>query len=204
MSVAALALICGLIAFVRLWSTGDRGWGKATAGIILGLICVSPAIYAGVQFVRYPQVIDVSTDWENPPELLGASADRPDPETEAAVRAAFPNAVNRSYQLDPATLFSLAEQLVLERGWDIRVRRAPGELGRLGQINSTAMTMIGWRDEIALNLNATPAGTRVSMRSRSLDGIVDLGENGRRIEAFLLDLDTKVSEWIRDNPVISE
>lgn len=202
--VALLALLTGVIAFIRLWSTGDRGWGRATVGLALGLICLAPAIYGAVQGARYPMVNDVSTDWNDPPQFLSGSVESPDAAMQERLREAFPNAVNRTYRLPGETVFDLAETLVGEREWEIRSSRAPGSFGRPGQINAIAMTLMGWRDEVAVMVTAGTGGTSVSMRSHSLSGLADLGENGRRIESFLVDLDTRVSEWNRDHPEISE
>lgn len=199
--IAAIALITGLIAFIRLWMTGDRGWGRATTGIVLGLICLTPLIYGAVQFSRYPAVNDVTTDWKEPPGLILVEGELPEGEMRQAVIAAFPNAVNRNYQLDADVVFTLAEQIVRENGWDIRMRRAPGQLSQPGQINATAMTLMGWRDEVSISIGAGDEGTRVALRSRSSTGWSDLGQNGRRIENFLLTLDERVSEWRRDNPL---
>src|SRR5688572_14563286 len=52
MGVAALALVLALGAFVRLWVTGDHGWGKAVTGLIFSLICLAPAVFLFMQTVR--------------------------------------------------------------------------------------------------------------------------------------------------------
>lgn len=201
--IAALAFVTGLIAFIRLWMTGDRGWGRATTGIVLGLVCLSPLFYGAVQYVRYPAVNDVTTDWENPPQFLLGGGASVDAKLKDEVIAAFPNAVNRNYQLSADIVFTLAEKLVAENGWGIRIQRPPVQRGEAGQINATAMTLTGWRDEISISIGGTNNGTRVALRSRSMAGLVDFGENGRRIEAFLLSLDDRVSEWRRNNPQVN-
>jgi len=197
---ALIALLTGLVAFVSLWFTGDRGWGRATTGIVLGLICLTPLGYAGIQGLRYPFTTEVSTDWSDPPQLLAAGAPDVPLESRAALAEAFPNAVNRSYQAEADRVHALAEELMVGRGWDIRIRREPSEFGRPGVLNATAQTWMGWRDEIGLEVISSAVGARVSMRSRSSRGMHDLGMNGRRVEAFLLDLDTRVSDWNRENP----
>lgn len=201
--VAGLAFLTGLVGFIRLWMTGDRGWGRATTGILLGLLCLSPLIYASVQYVRYPATFDVTTDWDNPPDMMLVGGPAPDDRLKDEIMATFPNAVNRNYQLPPEIVFALAEQLVTEYGWDVRLRRTPGQLATPGQINAVAMTLVGWRDEVSISIGNVQNGTRVALRSRSTVGVFDLGENGRRIETFLLTLDERVSEWRRDNPQVA-
>lgn len=200
MFIAALAFLTGVIAFIRLWMTGDRGWGRATTGLVFGLICMAPLFYGTVQYMRYPAVNDVTTDWQDPPALMLTGRGPPDDRLKDEVIAAFPNAVNRNYQLSTDIVFAQAVQLVTENGWDIRLRREPGAQARPGQLNATATTLMGWRDEVSISIGNSGNGTRVAVRSKSAFGPADLGENGRRIESFLLTLDQKISEWRRDNP----
>jgi len=198
--IAALGLVVGIVAYVRLWRSGDRGWGKATIGVIFGLICLSPVIYGAALFVRYPVVNDVSTDLASPlPLVLKPDAPPISATLQAQIIAVFPAMVSRTYQLDAKAVFSLVEQLVADRGWDIRVRRLPGSNNNAGRINAVAMTLFGWRDEIALRASPGINGTRVDMRSVSLFGVSDLGVNARRIESFLSALDRRVAQNTGDN-----
>ena len=38
------ALITSIIAFVRIWITGDEGWGRAITGLIFSLACFIPSV----------------------------------------------------------------------------------------------------------------------------------------------------------------
>jgi uncharacterized protein (DUF1499 family) len=68
----------------------------------------------------------------------------------------------------------------------------------VGQINATEMTYLGWTDEVAIHIERSVEGAEVSMRSASLGYTEhDLGRNGRRIEAFLRDLDEMVTDELR-------
>ena len=95
--VAALALVLAFGAFVRLWMTGDLGWGKAVTGLLLSLIVLLPAAFLFSLALRYPAVSDVTTDFARPPGLVSETAAAP---ATAAWRpileAVFPNARNRS------------------------------------------------------------------------------------------------------------
>ncbi len=196
---ALLAVILGLGAYIRLWQTGDRGWGRATAGLFLGLLCLSPLAYGASLAVRYPTTADVATEGTPPLRLMvkpPTSSPVPAPSREVIVKA-FPNAVSRTYQLETGQVFELVEELVASREWETRARRAPGAAGSGGQINAMAMTFFGWRDEVVVRVSRSGAGAKVDMRSTSLVGVHDLGRNGTRIEAFLLELDELVSEISR-------
>jgi len=193
---ASLAVITGLGAYIRLWQSGDRGWGRATTGLVLGLISLSPLVYATAFAMKYPFTADVSTQSAPPLQLLIKSDQGPvtSGELQTAIKTAFPLAVSRSYQIDPVTMFEILQNLVAARGWEIRIRRAPTNAGQDGQINALAMTFIGFRDEIVLRVSQKGEGSIVAMRSTSLVGEHDLGRNGTRIEAFLEELDTKVAQ----------
>jgi len=194
MVIAVFGLVVGIVAYTRLWHSGDQGWGKATIGVVFGLICLSPVIYGATRFAGYPVVNDVSTDIVTPlPLVLKADAHVPDAALQRQILEAFPSLVTRTYQLDAGAVFSLVEQLVADRGWGIRVRRMPGTSNNPGRINAVAMTLFGWRDEIAIRVRPGVNGTRVDMRSTSLFGLSDLGRNGKRIESFLSDLDKSVA-----------
>jgi hypothetical protein len=197
--VAALALVLALGAFVRLWITGDQGWGKAASGLLFSLICLAPLGLVFWLMSRYPAVADVSTDFRDPPGLVSeAVAPRPDAAGQAALVAAFPNARDRSYPIEAAQMYALVAELVAARGWEPRAAREPQTPLAESQINAIATTLVGWRDEVAIRIAGTPQGALVSMRSVALHGFHDLGENGRRVEEFLVALDQRVTALLRN------
>lgn len=201
MSVAALALFLALGAFVRLWVTGDRGWGKATMGLFFSLLCLGPLAFILALALRYPAVSDVTTDFARPPGLVSPLDTRPWTAWQrAAVEAAFPNARTRAYPIEAPQIYALAAQLADARGWEPRARRAPQNPLAEGQINAVATTLLGWRDEVAIRITGNARGSLVAMRSTALHGVHDLGENGRRIEEFLAALDNQITLMMRDAP----
>lgn len=196
-----LAFFMGLVAFFRLWGSGDKGWRRATAGVLFGAFFVGLTIYAVLQGTQYPQTVDVWTDRVDPPELVMVAREMPTGSADFdTIAQAFPNAVNRTYQLESSELFGLIEELIADLEWDVRVKRLPDALGRPGQINASVTTLFGWQDEVSIRLTVQQNRTIVAMRSASMYGLHDLGVNGKRIESFLLNLDRKISEIIRDRP----
>lgn len=201
--IAALAVILALGAFARLWITGDRGWSRAGWGLFFGLVCLLPAAYLGFEAWRYPMVNEVTTAVATP---MALSSDVRVAPTSAALRAVieerFPNARTRSYPIEAVQMFALVTGLAEQRGWDIRTRRAPPTALDVGQFNAIAMSLFGWRDEVAVRVAGTAAGSTVDMRSVPLSGFHDFGENGRRVEEFLLALDERVTLMLRDSPQV--
>lgn len=200
--VAALALLLGLSAYVRLWITGDQGWGKATWGLFFALICLAPCGYLGLQAVRYPLVNEVATNFADPLPLSSPIRVVP---TGAALQqliaTTFPNARTRSYPIDATQMFATVEDLVDQRDWDVRTRREPPTALDSGQLNAISVSIFGFRDEVAIRVGGTPSGSIVDMRSVPLGGFHDFGENGKRVEKFMLALDQKITLLLRDAPV---
>jgi hypothetical protein len=75
-SIAALAVIAALIAFVAIWRDGTRGAAAAVRGFVVGaIILVMPAIGAW-EVITYPRLTDISTDLGRPPPFVAAIRDR--------------------------------------------------------------------------------------------------------------------------------
>ncbi len=207
-AVAALAVLAACIGLVRLWHTGDQGWSKALSGLFLGLICLAPFAYYGAQALRYPIVTDIATAPRSELPLIFEPdmADMPAPRllTAEEQQRFFPNAITRTYPLDPLQLFAIVEHLVQVQGWDIRQRREPGIAGAPGQLNARILTLVGWREEAVLVITAAGRGAAVDMRSASIGALHDLGSNGQRISDFLVALDSEVTAFLRDNPNINQ
>lgn len=194
---AGAGLLLGIAAAIRLWFTGDRGWGQAGAGVVLGLLGLAPLGSVLVMASIYPATLDVTTALQNPPDMQLARESRADfdPET---VLASYPNLITRIYQVPPDILYALGEELAAANGWDVLSATAPSPADPAGQLNALRPALLGWRSEIAFRV--TPGaigGAVIDLRAAAIDSIGhDLGENGRAIEAFLLALDDRVSGYI--------
>lgn len=226
-----LALALGLYALADIWRSGADGAEAAITGILyaspalalLGLVVAAAAIY--------PRLNDVSTDLIHPPPLARADASATNLAGEqmiAAQRESYPDIGPRLYPLPIAEVYTAARTLTEERGWDIvgelppappmLLAEAADEAGAEAMAEATAepeepalsgvLQAAAWTpafrfvDDVALRLTETPAGTQVDMRSASRLGTHDLGQNARRIRAFLADLDEKLQESLdRDMPL---
>lgn len=195
---AIAAFLVGIAAYIRLWFTGDRGWGPASVGFVLGLACLAPAGVAAALAEMYPSTADVSTAFTNPPQLLRARPNHPaiDPET---VLATFPNLITRIYRIPPQTLFALGENLARANGWRIIAATPPSE-SVPGTLNAIRRSHLGFENEIVFRISPNPIGALIDLRAASLVPVIhDLGENGRAIENFLLALDDVVASHIQNN-----
>jgi hypothetical protein len=197
---ALLALFLAIGAFARLWVTGDQGWVRATFGLLFALACLLPMAFVAWLALHYPPVSDVSTDYADPPRLSSTIGAVLTPEQRAEIQAIFPNARTRSYPIEAQQMFQIIEQQLAANGWEPRARRAPTTPLDAGEIGAIATTLLGWRDEVAIRVRGVPTGSTVDMRSNAAHDWRDLGENGRRVETFLLALDQRITLLLRDAP----
>ncbi|KKB80703.1 hypothetical protein VW29_17045 [Devosia limi DSM 17137] len=208
MAIAALlalaAVFVAIVALGRLWRTGDLGWGKAFAGLFLGLLCLAPFGWYGYLGATTPAVTDIATAERGLMPLVfePGTADMPPPKllSAADIEARYPNAKTRTYPLDAQQTYAIVLRMIEERGWDIRLQRPPATGTSIGRINAQVVTLPGWREEAVLRIAGGPEGASVDMRSASLNALYDFGSNGERIEAFMMALDNEITVLLRDNP----
>jgi hypothetical protein len=198
-AIAALGVFLALCAYVKLWISGDRGWGPATFGLLVGGLCLTPAIAVAVLVSNYPSTVDVTTALVSPPELVAAepAPSLIDPES---VLETFPNLITRIYQVPPDILFGMVESEVRNRGWEIVRTRAPQTATGEGVLNARQRSLLGLESEFAMRISPGPLGALIDLRATAFGPVRhDLGENGRAIESFLLALDNTVTVYQQNN-----
>jgi uncharacterized protein (DUF1499 family) len=185
LGLALLAVLLALAAFVRIWTEGRRGVGPAAKGLVLALLILA---YPGFYLLRgltLPILNDVSTDIDDPPAFsrsraaLEARGGRlpPDPAraTRLAQRAAYPQVA-----------FELARRAAANRGWQVIETVRPGGRVGLGRIEAVDRTfLLRLPDDVTVRIRPRVDGSRIDARSASRLGSHDLGQNARRIRAFL-------------------
>lgn len=186
--------------------------GLAIAAIALGLLLVprfragrvavlaaAIAIGAGVAYVPWQwlqtaraaaAINDITTDTDDPPAFVAVlplratapvPATYPGGETAATQRRAYPDIVPLELAVPPAAAFARALDAAKAMGWEIVAADAAA-----GRIEATATTpWFGFRDDVAIRVTPTAAGSRIDVRSVSRVGKGDLGANAKRIRAYL-------------------
>lgn len=170
-------------------------------GFFLSLLCLLPLGYVLFEECAraLPNISDIATDAASPPGLVTRPAILPIAPPSSLpspmpVIVPIPSRRRRCTRSSSPWPNSAAA---------IRARRKPQTPLAEGQLNAIAMTLIGYRSEVAVRVQGDPQAATVSMRSAWLFGGHDRrGQGrGRGIEReFLTALDDRVTQILRNAP----
>lgn len=190
--VAGGAAIAGVVALLMNWRAGWPAAGKAVGAIVIGGAAFAAATIALAPAKTVPPIHDIATDLENLPSFSTLTIPEDNLRGVDTVenwkklhREGYADLTGIMLDKPPAEVIAKAEELAKARGWTIE--SANPEAGRLEAVAYASYI----RFEDIVVVRATDAGggkTRVDMRSISRVGISDVGENAKRIRAFLADL----------------
>lgn len=125
-----------------------------------------------------PYINDITTDTGTPPQF---SQPKPYEAHFAELQQlGYPGLRPLELAVPPAQAFARSRAAAEALGWEIVA--ADPAAGRLEAVATTRW--FGFRDDIAVRVSASGAGSRIDMRSKSRVGRSDLGANARRIEEF--------------------
>ncbi len=194
--MALLALLIGLIGLWRTAAPERRaGRPRAVAGIILSLLVAVPvgAVMWRWMSMPYPEINDITTDYDNPPEFVqppGMS-----PARMKYDRAKFQPVQSRDYpalaplKLDeqPDDAFTKVASAAKARPEWIIIVADPKTRTIEGVEVSYLFRFI---DDFVIQVRPGPEpnSSLIEMRSRSRDGTGDFGMNYNRIRGFLAEL----------------
>jgi hypothetical protein len=207
--VAGLALLLALIAFGSIWRSGSPGGGRAFVAFALASGLLLPPAYFAARAADSPRVSDLTTDVDDPPDLLAAARERPnganpvryDRARAALQKGAYPMIHPLIADAPPEEVRKLVLDLVHERRWrlvaDVQATLSDSEervpvRAPVDRIEAVARTpVLGFEDDIVIRLREEDGRTRVDMRSASRWGHIDFGVNAERIASFMEDLRTR-------------
>lgn len=203
----ALALIgftFGLIALIAIWNNGELGAGSSILAMVYSLPGVALFAVSMHALTVYPQLNDISTDLLSPPEFLVLEDGVERIETATAEQrdtqlAAYPDITSRLFPVPIERVFEAVHILADKHGWRIVRQTIPTELERSATIQMVARTpLFRFSDHLAVRIVGETGGTRVDIRSASVVGRHDLGQNARRIRTLLGELDEAMQGERRD------
>ena len=190
-AASVVLAVIGLLVGLR------RGSGLAMPIVTLLLVAAAFAtpIAKVRQATRVPQIHDITTDTERPPEFVAIvplRAGAPNQiayggaELAAKQRSAYPAVQPLTLAVPPNQAFDRAVATAREMGWEI-ISSDPTS-GRIEAVDTTFW--FGFKDDVVVRVAAAPGGSRVDVRSLSRVGLSDVGTNAARIEKFLAALKT--------------
>jgi uncharacterized protein (DUF1499 family) len=201
--LAALALLMAAFAFSRIWAFGDGGGRDFVAGCLMALIVLLPYGVVAWLMLSYPPLRDISTDLDAPPTLPTAverTADMnmlapPTPGEQRLQAESYPQITGRRYSAAFDETIAAVETVLAQQGW--RIVDPPATAAGAGTevtIGAVANPLVlDIPADVSIRIAVDGDTTLVDMRSASRYGRHDLGDNARRITAFLTELDLQVA-----------
>ncbi|MGE5299769.1 MAG: DUF1499 domain-containing protein, partial [Acidobacteriota bacterium] len=181
----------GLLATVRL--VFKRGFLLA----LLGLAIAGALVFIAWHWMQLasglPPIHDITTDTESPPKFVAIlplrkkASNPPDyggPAIAAQQHKAYPDIKPLILGVPPGEAFDKAIAVARKMGWNIVDANKAA-----GRIEAVATTFwFGFKDDIAIRVEKSGAGSRVDIRSVSRVGVSDIGTNAVRIRKFLAEM----------------
>jgi uncharacterized protein (DUF1499 family) len=195
------AVIFGLV----VWYLGRRSrnrdtQNRALAGTLLGAMVAVPVLWIIASTSHYPPINDITTDFDNPPEFRVAPTLAPNRGRDLTYnRAKYADAQRGGYGALAPLAADSAPQTVFEL---VKITATEMDDWEITRVDSTALSLeavstsrlFRFQDDVIVEVRPAPDGaTHVHMRSKSRDGVGDLGANHTRIQSFFEKLKARLS-----------
>jgi uncharacterized protein (DUF1499 family) len=198
-SIGGLFLAIGIAIFsiVRIWFGGQTGAGQAFAAIFIACLGLAAPLYFLSHAATLPRLTDVETTPDEPLDFKMLNTMRPadanpivEPdETSIELQdEAYPDIGPMALERSAPEVFSLVHEAVERLGWTIVVNETPGETGA-GRIEATDRTLVmGFTDDVIVQVKGDDAHAIIDARSVSRYGLHDLGANAKRIRELFAEV----------------
>ena len=174
----------------------------AGLAVIVGAAGIYGPMTMRAKVAANPFIHDITTDFENPPQIIAAAAlprknppqyvgGNPAPRAKAGVsiadaqRAAFPDIVPVVTDADPEVAISAARRVLADMKLAVLAEgplEAPDGL-RIEAVHTSFW--YGFKDDFIVRISPlADGGTRIDVRSKSRIGLSDIGANAARIRDF--------------------
>lgn len=198
-----IAVITAMVSLIRIWFGGQSGAWQDFAAIILGIIGLAiPVLFLSKAFLL-PQLTDVQTTPTDALQFTVLGEERPadanpwgtpDAEKAELQAAAYGDIGPLLLERSAPEVFTIVNEAVGRLGWTVVVNETPGGSG-VGRIEATDQTMImGFTDDIVIQVKGDDAHALIDVRSASRYGQHDFGANADRIRAFYGELTTALEK----------
>ena len=210
-AVVALALLFAARAFFLFWHYGGKGGGTLLFAILASLLVLTPFGITAYRGFALPMLTDVSTDTDDPPELVVAAEQRDagmnsiepfTPERRLLQQDNYPAATGRRYEAPIGQVAEVVLDVLANRGWPtVGTTEFPPEATEITIEAQAKSPILGFPADVAIRLIDEDTSTYVDMRSTSRYGPHDFGDNAARIASFLAELDIEIAYLTVVTPV---
>jgi hypothetical protein len=210
LSLAVVALVLALAAFVVIWMEGLAGLGAAVTAMVVSLALLAYPAYLGIKAYRLPWIYDITTDPIDPPRYEALARLRvrdANPTTYAGLyaadqqRSAYPDVGPLGTNATAQAAYDAALAVVNKRRWRVVDARPPQAGRREGRIEAVARTPImGFRDDVVIRVRAETDGARIDARSSSRYGAFDFGTNAARVRGLMNDIEDAIRAQRPERP----
>ncbi|MGH7864725.1 MAG: DUF1499 domain-containing protein [Candidatus Binataceae bacterium] len=186
------AVLFGLVVmFLGRRRANQPTQNRGLAGALLGAMVAVPVLWIIFSSAKYPGINDITTDYDNPPEFVYAVTLEPNHGRDLKYdKAKYAAAQSGGYGEPAPVLLDARPELVFEQ---VKLAAAGMPDWQITHADPATLTLEGvgtsrlfhFHDDLVVVVRPTADGkSAVHMRSKSRDGIGDLGVNHKRIRAF--------------------
>jgi uncharacterized protein (DUF1499 family) len=192
-----IAIAIAVFSLVRIWFGGQTGAGQAVAAIFIAILGLAVPLYYLHHVVTLPALTEVETTPGEPLNFKVLNTARPGDANPLAApdgshaeeqEEAYPDIAPVALERAAPSVFSLVQEAIERLGWNIVLSEPPGETG-IGVIEATDRTLImGYTDDVIVQVKGDDAHAVIDVRSVSRYGFHDLGANAARIRTLFAEI----------------
>lgn len=202
--LAIFALLCAAKGLRNLWVNGDKGGARSFWGSFLACVVLLPLCFVGSLWYGSPELYDLTTDFETPPQFPSTMPTRLPRMNPLSVdvgsdmlgqMSAYPDVMGRRYPAAPDRVAQGVENTLKAFGWTRISRDIPLPEQNAIRFAATAhSSLLGLKSDVVIRLLDEGETTYVDMRSLSRYGKRDMGLNAAFITEFLSALEGEVNK----------
>jgi uncharacterized protein (DUF1499 family) len=190
--LSILGSFIGVLAiFLTRKPQAQAGRNRAVVGTVICVVIAIPLILTVLRSSKYPPINDITTDFDNPPEFVNAQKLQYEPNRDMKYdKAKYAARQEAGYgpigpikeRLSPADAFArVVEVAKASPRWTITYTDPATDT-----LEAVATSkLFHFHDDVVIQVRPASDGTSlIEMRSKSRDGVGDLGVNARRIKHF--------------------
>ncbi|MGV1015536.1 MAG: DUF1499 domain-containing protein, partial [Methyloceanibacter sp.] len=192
-----LAIAIAVFSLARIWFGGQTGALQAVIAIFIAVLGLAVPLYYLHHVVTLPALTEVETTPGEPLNFKVLNTMRPADANPLAPpdgahaeeqEQAYPDIGPVALERAAPSVFSIVQEAIERLGWTVVLSEPPGETG-VGTIEaSTSSLIMGFTDDVIVQVKGDDAHAVIDVRSASRYGWHDLGANAQRIRALFAEI----------------